>query len=127
LPGGLEATFAGGRQLQHGLYALAAAELLRHLDAHPRVVGSYYFPTSRGRRTRVIRPATSPRPVADVLRDLFDVIAAGAFVHTSKDDDCRFCDFDSACGGQSTERVARKLANAGNAVLDPYRRLAAHE
>lgn len=127
LPGGLEATFAGGRQLQHALYALAAAELLRRLDAHPRVVGSYYFPTSRGRRTRVIRPATSPRPVANVLRDLFDVIAAGAFVHTSDDDDCRFCDFDSACGGQSNERVTRKLANASNAALDPYRRLAAHE
>ena len=35
LPGGLDATFAGGRQLQHALYALAAAELLRaYVQAH---------------------------------------------------------------------------------------------
>jgi ATP-dependent helicase/DNAse subunit B len=31
LPGGLDATFAGGRQLQHALYALAAVQLLREI------------------------------------------------------------------------------------------------
>lgn len=128
LPGGLDATFAGGRQLQHALYALAAAELLRAQDAHARIVGSYYFPSSRGRRERQVRPASSQAQAADVLRDLFDLLAAGAFVHTpDADEDCRFCEFDRACGRRSAERAKAKIAAGDNDTLGAYRRLSAHE
>jgi ATP-dependent helicase/nuclease subunit B len=127
LPGGLEATFAGGRQLQHALYALAAAELLREQDSAARVVGSYYFPTARGRRERQIRPASTQSRAAEVLRDLFDLLGAGAFAHTPSEEDCRFCEFDRACGRRPVERAQAKLAKAENTVLDAYRRLRAHE
>jgi len=127
LPGGLDATFAGGRQLQHALYALATAELLRARAASPRVAGSYYFPTARGRRERVVRPPSSQAGAAGVLRDLFDLLKAGVFVHTPKEGDCRFCDFGRACGSAPVERAARKVGNEANAALDVYRRLAAHE
>jgi ATP-dependent helicase/nuclease subunit B len=127
LPGGIGATFAGGRQLQHALYALAAAELLRGIDPAARVSGSYYFPTARGRGERVIRPAASQAAAADVLRDLFDVLAAGAFVHTPDGGDCRFCEFKRACGALAVERAARKVASEGNTALGAYRRLRAHE
>lgn len=128
LPGGLQATFAGGRQLQHALYALVAMDLLRERDAQARAVGSYYFPTSRGRRERRVRPAATQAQAAAVLRDLFDVLAAGAFVHTpAVDDDCRFCEFGRACGARVAERARAKLARADNEPLDAYRRLQAHE
>jgi RecB family exonuclease len=127
LPGGLDATFAGGRQLQHALYALVAAELLRERDAQARVVGSYYFPTTRGRRERQVRPASTQAQAAAVLRDLFDLLAAGAFVHSPLDDDCRFCEFKHACGARAAERAAAKIDNADNDALEAYRRLSAHE
>lgn len=128
LPGKLDATFAGGRQLQHALYALAAAELLREQDARARVVGSYYFPTARGRRERQVRPASSQAQAADVLRDLFDLLAAGAFVHTpDADEDCRFCEYDRACGRRAAERAEAKIDAGENDTLDAYRRLSTHE
>ncbi len=128
LPGGLGATYAGGRQLQHALYALAAAQLLRACDQGARVVRSgYYFPTTRGRGERVIRPVASPSDLQAVLRDLFDLLAAGAFVHTPNSDDCRYCEFPRACGREPVQRAKPKIENAHNAVLEPYRRLAAHE
>ena len=128
LPRGLDATFAGGRQLQHALYALAAVELLRETDKQARVVGSYYFPTRRGTRARQVRPASTQARASDVLRDLFDLLAAGAFVHTpDQDEDCRFCDFSRACGQKAAERAGPKIDQADNAPLDAYRRLNAHE
>ena len=126
LPGGLAATFAGGRQLQHALYALAAAELLRESAGEARVVGSYYFPTARGRRERQVRAATQAQAAA-VLRDLFDVLAAGAFVHSPDPEDCRFCDYRRACGTSAAERAEAKADRGDNEPLDAYRRLRAHE
>jgi ATP-dependent helicase/nuclease subunit B len=128
LPGGLDATFAGGRQLQHALYALAAAELLRERDGQARVVGSYYFPTTRGRRERQMRPASTQALAAAVLRDLFDLLATGAFVHSPyQDEDCRFCEFGRACGRGAAERAKAKIDNGANDTLEAYRRLSAHE
>ncbi|HEY7249991.1 MAG TPA: PD-(D/E)XK nuclease family protein [Methylomirabilota bacterium] len=127
LPGGLEATFAGGRQLQHALYALAAVELLRETEPQARAVGSYYFPTGRGGQERQVRAASSGEQVAAVLRDLFDLLAAGAFVHTPDGgEDCRFCEFGRACGAQAAERAERKLARSESPALDAYRRLGGH-
>jgi ATP-dependent helicase/nuclease subunit B len=126
LPGGLDGPFAGGRQLQHALYALVAVELLRERDAQARAVGSYYFPTARGRAHRLVRPAETQAQVAVVLRDLFDVLARGAFVHSADlDEDCRYCEFDRACGRRAAERAKAKLA-ADNPALDAYRRLGGH-
>ena len=128
LPGGLDATFAGGRQLQHALYALAAAELLRERDGQARVVGSYYFPTTRGRRERQVRPASTQALAAAVLRDLFDLLAAGAFVHSPRqDEDCRFCEFGRACGRGAAERAKAKIDDGANDTLEAYRRLSGHE
>jgi ATP-dependent helicase/nuclease subunit B len=127
LPGGLDATFAGGRQLQHALYALVAVELLREMDGQARVVGSYYFPTRRGSRERQVRPHSTQMQAAAVLRDLFDVLAAGAFVHTpDADEDCRFCEFSRACGPKAAERAERKIDQTENAALEAYRKLNAH-
>ena len=128
LPGGLSATFAGGRQLQHALYALAAVELLRETDGQARVVGSYYFPTRRGSRERQVRPASTQAEAATVLRDLFDLLAAGAFVHTpDEDEDCRFCDFSRACGQKAAERAKVKVDQTENEALEAYRKLNAHD
>jgi ATP-dependent helicase/nuclease subunit B len=126
-PSDFTGTFQGGRLLQHALYALAATQLLRRIGGDARVSKScYYLPTARGRGERVVCPPVSRDQVAAVLRDLFDVAAAGAFVHAQDESDCKWCDFGPACGPRPHARAAAKLANPVNQVLDAYRRLGRH-
>jgi ATP-dependent helicase/nuclease subunit B len=128
LTGGTEGVhFAGGRQLQHALYALAAEQLLRRTDPAARVVSSsYYFPSDRGGGERVPRPATPPSTLAAVMSDLFGVAAAGAFVHTADDEDCKFCELEGACGASAAKRAKGKLDDAANTVLAAFGRLRKH-
>jgi hypothetical protein len=117
-------TFAGGKRLQHALYGLAAAELLRSRYKSPSIEASeYYFPSARGGQERRRLNGSSLSSVASVLGDLRDVIASGAFVHAPEKDPCRYCDFENACGGAS-ERTSGKLPDSR---LAPYRRLVGHE
>lgn len=122
-----EGTFAGGRTLQHALYAVAAAELLGKTHPKARVaLSSYYFPTTRGRGERVARPQGDSTTLTAVLSDLLDLLATGAFIHTPDKDDCRYCKFQRACGSDSVTRAKQKLDNAANTALDDYRRLVEH-
>ena len=118
-------TFAGGRRLQHALYGLAAAELLRRQYKSAVIAGAqYYFPSAKGWQKRVRIAAPSLAATAGVLADLRDVIASGIFIHAQdRDSDCKFCDFGRACGKDAHERAKEK---AGESVLGPYRRLAGH-
>jgi ATP-dependent helicase/nuclease subunit B len=128
LPGGVEkAHFAGGRQLQHALYALAAERLLRRIDAGARVAsGSYYFPSERGGGQRARREVAPLSKLAPLVGDLLGVIASGAFVHTTDDSDCSYCDFQLACGRSAVERAKSKIDNADNAVLAAFKSLRTH-
>ena len=123
-----QGTFRGGAMLQHALYGLAAAEMLRSLGGKPKVArGVYEFPSAKGGGERVEIPPPSRAEVVTVLTDLFDVMAAGAFVAAgAKDNACDFCDFGRACGNAG-ERGTAKLVNLENTQLDAYRRLKAHE
>jgi ATP-dependent helicase/nuclease subunit B len=128
VPAQYAGTFIGGRLLQHALYAVAATQLLRPRDPQAQVTrSSYYLPTVRGQAQRVVYPPVGSERLAAVVRDLFDVLAAGAFVHAEDDGDCRYCDFGPACGRDAFVRGERKIANGANVVLEPFRRLGAHE
>ena len=109
-----QGTFAGGTRLQHALYGLAAAELLRRkLDPKAQVVAAeYYFPSNKGtqQRKRIATPALAT--TAQVLADLREVIRSGLFVHAAKEDACKFCDHGLACGRDVKERAEAKLADA---------------
>ncbi len=121
-------TFRAGRLLQHALYGLVAVELLRPVDSNPRIgAGTYYFPSIRGGGQRSSKPHP---PVADtmaVLDELFDTVAAGAFVHTADKENCRFCDYAAACGRDHFARAERKISNTANVPLEPYRKLLRRE
>lgn len=119
-------TFAGGRRLQHALYGLAAAELLRRNYGKVVIAGAqYYFPSAKGWQKRVQIPAPSVAATGRVLADLRDVIASGLFIHShDRDRDCKFCDFGAACGRNAHEAAKVK---GNDAALDAYRRLGGHE
>lgn len=119
-------TFRGGRLLQHALYGLAASELLKEqYGADARVArGAYYFPSYKGGLERRAIDAPSKAALAQVLGDIREVIASGAFAHAHDLDDCRFCEMHTACGKtRAVPRVATKLADAAMAAR---RRLAGH-
>jgi ATP-dependent helicase/nuclease subunit B len=121
--------FAGGTRLQHALYGLAAAEVLRARVNKRAEVGraAYRFPTSRGWRNRVEFTNAQARDVNRVLHELSDVLAAGAFIHAPHESGCKWCEFGPACGQAPVKRAKEKLDASANRVLEPYRRLRKHE
>jgi RecB family exonuclease len=119
-----QGTFAGGRRLQHALYGLAVAELLRGKYKKPKVTGAvYYFSSHKGRRERVLIAAPTPAQTAAVLADLRELIVKGAFVHAPDKDACKWCDFADACDAHVQDQSAGKLEDP---KLKAYQRLAAH-
>jgi ATP-dependent helicase/nuclease subunit B len=123
-PDNWKGEFAGGTRLQHAIYGVAAAELLRPADPKARVVqGVYLFPAVKGRRRRKLIKAPSKMKLADVLRDLADVIGSGAFVSADAEERCKWCDFASACHAADVNRAVGKIAGDTSAALEPYRRL----
>jgi RecB family exonuclease len=121
-----QGTFAGGTRLQHALYGLAAAELLRRsVDRNARVAAAeYYFSSAKGNqeRKRIVTPADEV--VGSVLADLRAVIASGVFVHAPEEASCRWCRHGLACGRRAHERAGAKLADA---ALAPFIRLTGHD
>ncbi len=123
----LNATLARGTQLQHALYGLAAATLLRKQDPGAQITkAGYLFPTVRGRAEPVERPADGGPALGAVLRYLFKLLEDGAFPHAADDAVCRHCDFQGACGVEPWRRAKAKRDAAGNALLEPVRGLEQH-
>ena len=122
-----EGEFAGGTRLQHALYGCAATDLLRASDPKARVVrGVYLFPAIRGHRRQKAIAAPAPAKTVAVLRDLMDVLAAGAFASADAKDACKWCDFAAACHVRDVACTGAKLESGANTVLEPYRRLRTH-
>jgi RecB family exonuclease len=119
-----DGTFDGGRRLQHALYGLAATELLRSQYKNPQVVaGVYYHSSHKGRLERVRIPAPGLPAITRLLREFRELILQGSFVHAPGKDDCRFCEYASACGVDMKQQANTKLQDAR---LIAYGRLAAH-
>lgn len=113
------AYFAEGRQLQHALYSLVAEELLGG-----RVSGSAYaFPSTRAERDRFPLDPPDRERLFGLVGTLLGLVETGAFLHTANPDQCRWCDFKTACHANSERDAQRKLENPANEVLEPFRRL----
>ncbi|HXH23045.1 MAG TPA: PD-(D/E)XK nuclease family protein [Dehalococcoidia bacterium] len=122
--------FAGGTKLQLPVYALAAgsAEEVRAL---------YWFVSRRGefKRVHYLDSEANRQRFERTLGAILDGVRAGAFPAVPGDEEdfrvgasqragfsnCRFCDFDRIC---SRRRVYEFQAKAGDAALDPWRRVA---
>jgi PD-(D/E)XK nuclease superfamily len=119
-----QGVFKGGRRLQHALYGIAAVELLRAHYKKPRIDSNlYYFSSQKGRQERVRIPAPSPADTGRVLADLRQVIVDGTYPHTTDVNDCKFCDYQAACGDRVHDQASIKLQDH---KLIAYGRLATH-
>jgi ATP-dependent helicase/nuclease subunit B len=116
----------GGRRIQDALYAEALEILLARAGSPGRVVQSgYFYAGRRGEGERFAAPR-NPAATRETLTNLFDLLRAGAFVHTPRKEDCSICDFAKVCSGPDLAggRAEKKLReDAGNVVLLPYRML----
>jgi ATP-dependent helicase/nuclease subunit B len=113
-----------GRQIQHALYARAAEILLRRSGFTVASLRSgYYFPTRKGGARRVV-PEVSDADVDATLENLFDLLAAGAFPHSTEKRDCEYCDFRMACGDpDAAARRSKAKCEAGDPLLAALRAL----
>lgn len=89
----------GGRQIQHALYAMALEVLLRRAGvAEPVSRSGYFFPGRKGEGQRMPM-ALDLGETRDVLVRLLDLLRSGAFPHAPGKEGCRYCDYESVCGG----------------------------
>ncbi len=131
--------FRGGRLLQHALYGVAAATLLRRQRPGAVVAsGRYYFPTvgGGGNEHVIARPATAK--LEAVLTDLLDIARDGAFLAAPMDekdkkdrkaggDPCHLCELGGSCGHDATGRAKRKFTAGAGGRLAAFERLRHHE
>ena len=120
--------FRGGTRLQHALYGVAAAALLKRIDARARVVrGTYLFPSVKGHRATKVIPAPSLEELREILRDLSDVIGSGAFAPADREDACTWCEYGAACHATDIEAAGTKVNDDQNEALEAYRKLRSHD
>ncbi len=86
-------TYDAGRRLQHVIYATVASQLL----GRDVTVMEYHFPTRRGENRVIAYPTAGLLSGPELISKLLDIVAGGHFLATDKEDDCRFCDYQSVC------------------------------
>ena len=85
--------FRGGRQLQPGLYALAAELLLQQQVA----VFEYRFPTPKGENHVARHDRAMLDTAPGIILDLLGQVERGEFLPTTDSHDCAYCDFREIC------------------------------
>ncbi len=116
-----------GRRIQHAIYAAVFEAMLRRGGSPGKVArAGYVFPGSRGDGHRDDF-GYDPAELETVVDRLCDVIGGAAFLHSADaKEGCRFCLFESICGGKpfASDLARKKLARAGDSSIEPLRALA---
>ncbi len=120
--------FRQGRVIQHALYIMVAAALLkRKISPSARISHfGYFFPGGRSRGVRIVRPPQEIETAGRIIENLCRTVSDGSFLATNSfKDDCKFCDYTSVCGDPESVAAAagRKLAHGENRELQPLREL----
>lgn len=102
--------FAGGTQLQHALYSVAARQWLRKKGVDPEaevVEAAYYFPTEKGLGEEVVRLQNRKDELVQLLEQLLGSMKNGVFPPTGEPAHCTYCDYAEVCG-KHAERMKDK-------------------
>lgn len=113
--------FNGGRQLQPALYAAA----LEAVVGRPVSRFEYRFPTERGGNEIVAYDAAELAGAREVVAGLLEHVRTGAFIPTTDDADCAYCDYQAVCrarrGEYGTASPRATWAGKHAPTLDVYR------
>lgn len=120
--------FRQGRIVQHALYMMVAAALLKQKISPAARIShfGYFFPGGRSRGVRIVRPPQEIETAGRIIENLCRTVSEGSFPATNSfKDDCRFCDYTSVCGDPESVAAGagRKLAHGENRELGPMREL----
>lgn len=98
--------------LQWSLYALAWDDSSGKADDIPVSKSGYFFTSNKGYGQRISAEPPAREQVADRLRPLVEMVAAGAFSHyqVGPSSACSFCDYKQIC--EPERRAKRDLPDA---------------
>jgi hypothetical protein len=103
------------RDVQLGLYQLAAKKLAPRWKTPGRVIAAYVYASGRGEaEERAFRddPAALEEATSDWLALAARLLAERAFAPTPDEGDCGYCPFQPVCGAGSARRAAEGLEEA---------------
>ena len=122
--------FRQGRLIQNLIYLMQAQSRLQECHPGAEVESfQYFFPSTRAHGERIEWDSGTLAGGTAVLEALCDMLARGCFPFTDNPDDLFISDFRSYFGDidAAVEAVKRKLCNADNDVLAPFRELRGYE
>jgi hypothetical protein len=130
-PGSPDDPFRSGRLVQNALYLQLAESRLKEAVSPEAAVDrfGYFFPTTREHGERIEWTAAELAGGTRVIRRLCEMLAGGAFPFTDDPEDVYHSDYKEAFGDVNAAAAAslRKLENAANEPLGPFRRLRGYE
>jgi len=114
-----------GRSLQHGLYSLAAADMMKALGRAVADIQAGYLFISERTQGKAVPVSGDPAALQAILDQLATLLSEGSFPHSVSADDCRFCDFASVCVYplEVTAQSRDKMDVESNTSLEAFRRL----
>jgi hypothetical protein len=114
------------RDVQLGLYQLAARKLAGAWGTPSRAVAAYAYATGRTEvEERSFRddPAALERATRSWLATAAHLLGARAFPASADEDDCEFCPFHVLCGDGAVRRAREALAEVEDGPLARFRAL----
>ena len=119
-----EKAFDKGRRLQHGLYmAMIQHVVASRTDLHPEAVVTrfnYLFPGASAGGERLEWTAEQLSGTKQLVEQLCQIVAAGAFLPTTDSKDCSFCDYQSVCGPTVFQTARQKLEHGTQPLSDQH-------
>jgi len=118
--------FRQGRLIQNLIYLIQAQSRLAECHPGAEVESfQYFFPSTRAHGERIVWDSQTLAEGITVLGALCEMLARGCFPFTDDDSDLSISDFRSYFGDidAGVEAVRKKLCNADNDVLAPFREL----
>lgn len=114
------------RDVQLGLYQLAAKRLASAWDTPKKVKAAYAYASGRAEvEERAFRadPAALEEATKEWLATAAHLLSARAFPPTADEDDCEYCPFHPLCGDAATRRAREGLAEEEDGPLARFRTL----
>jgi hypothetical protein len=112
------------RDVQLGLYQLAAKRLARAWNAPRNVIAAYAYANGRGDvEERAFRAdaAALEDATQEWLATAAAILHERSFVSTPHQEDCTYCPFEPVCGAETPRRAAACLEGAEDGALARFR------
>ncbi len=112
--------YAGGKQLQHAIYALAVEQKLRSSGIDPQAEvkeAAYLFPTERGLGNEVNRLQNHREQLSELIRHMLKAMNDGVYPPALDPKACTYCDFKDVCGSHADWMKVKAAEQSNQDIL----------